>query len=38
MGLGLNSCRAIIESYDGTIEISSDGPGKGALTTIQFKI
>jgi len=37
-GLGLNSCRAIIESYDGTIEIHSEGPGKGALTTIQFKI
>ncbi len=37
-GLGLNSCRAIIESYDGTIDITSEGPGKGALTTIQFKI
>jgi signal transduction histidine kinase len=37
-GLGLNSCRAIIESYDGTIDITSDGPEKGALTTIKFKI
>jgi signal transduction histidine kinase len=37
-GLGLSSCRSIIESYDGTINISSEGPGKGALTTIQFKV
>jgi signal transduction histidine kinase len=37
-GLGLNSCRAIIESFEGTIDITSDGPGKGALTTITFKI
>jgi signal transduction histidine kinase len=37
-GLGLNSCRSIIESYDGNMEISSEGPGKGALTTLQFKI
>lgn len=37
-GLGLNSCRAIIESFDGAIDITSDGPGKGALTTISFKI
>jgi signal transduction histidine kinase len=37
-GIGLNSCRAIIESFDGTIDISSEGPGKGALTRITFKI
>jgi signal transduction histidine kinase len=37
-GLGLNSCRTIVESCDGTIDITSDGPGKGALTTITFKI
>jgi signal transduction histidine kinase len=37
-GLGLNNCRTIIESHAGTIVISSEGPGKGALTTIQFKI
>ncbi len=35
-GLGLNSCRAIIESFGGDIDITSDGPGKGALTTIHF--
>lgn len=37
-GIGLDSCRAIIESHGGTINISSDGFGKGALTTIEFKI
>jgi signal transduction histidine kinase len=37
-GLGLNSCRTIIEGHDGTITIASEGFGKGALTTINFKI
>lgn len=37
-GIGLNSCRAIIESHEGKINISSEGFGKGALTTIQFTI
>jgi signal transduction histidine kinase len=37
-GLGLNNCRVIIESFQGTFDISSEGPGKGALTTIGFKI
>jgi signal transduction histidine kinase len=37
-GLGLNNCRIIIESHEGTIGITSDGFGKGALTTIEFKI
>jgi len=36
-GLGLDHCRAILERHGGTIDISSDGPGKGALTTIKFK-
>jgi len=36
-GLGLNNCRAIIESHAGTIDITSEGPGKGALTTIKLK-
>ena len=34
----LNNCRAIVESHEGTIDITSDGPGKGTLTTIGFKI
>ena len=35
-GLGLYNCKTIIESHSGTINITSDGPGKGALTTIKF--
>jgi signal transduction histidine kinase len=35
-GLGLYNCRAIIESHNGTIDISSEGPEKGALTRISF--
>jgi len=37
-GLGLDNCRSIIESHDGTINITSEGFGKGALATIEFKI
>jgi signal transduction histidine kinase len=37
-GLGLNNCKTIIESHEGTIEITSDGFGKGALTILEFKI
>jgi signal transduction histidine kinase len=37
-GLGLNNCRIIIESHAATIAIASEGPGKGSLTTIKFKI
>jgi signal transduction histidine kinase len=37
-GLGLSSCKTIIESHDGTINMTSEGFGKGALTTIEFKI
>jgi len=37
-GLGLNNCKAIVENHSGTISITSEGPGKGALTTIKLKI
>jgi signal transduction histidine kinase len=37
-GLGLYSCRAIMESHEGTIQVKSTGQGKGAVTTLQFKI
>ncbi|MBK5272749.1 MAG: HAMP domain-containing histidine kinase [Bacteroidia bacterium] len=37
-GLGLDNCRSIIESHDGSINITSEGFGKGALATIEFKI
>jgi len=36
-GLGLNNCRAIIESHAGTIGITSKGIGNGACTIVKFK-
>jgi two-component system sensor histidine kinase/response regulator len=37
-GIGLYNCRTIVESHQGTINISSEGPGRGALTTIRFAV
>ncbi len=37
-GLGLNNCRAIIESHGGAIDIASEGFGKGSVATIKLKI
>jgi PAS domain S-box-containing protein len=37
-GLGLYNCRSIVESHSGTFDITSEGPGKGAVTTIKFKV
>jgi signal transduction histidine kinase len=37
-GIGLANCKAIMESHDGTIDITSEGFGKGAHTVIKFKI
>jgi nitrogen fixation/metabolism regulation signal transduction histidine kinase len=37
-GLGLYNCRSIVESHAGTFDISSDGPGLGAVTTIKFAL
>ena len=37
-GLGLINCRTILEAHEGSIDIDSDGFGKGAATTIKFKI
>jgi signal transduction histidine kinase len=37
-GLGLEHCRAILESHGSSIQITSEGPGKGAITTIKLKI
>lgn len=37
-GLGLDHCRAILESHQACIDITSEGPGKGALTTIKFNL
>jgi PAS domain S-box-containing protein len=35
-GLGLYNCRSIIESHVGSLEITSEGPGLGATSTIIF--
>jgi signal transduction histidine kinase len=37
-GLGLSSCKAIVESHDGTIDMTSEGEGKGSVTIIKLKI
>lgn len=37
-GLGLDHCRAILQSHGSSIQITSEGPGMGALTTIKLKI
>jgi PAS domain S-box-containing protein len=37
-GIGLYNCRTIMESHEGSLEISSEGQGKGALATIGFKM
>lgn len=37
-GLGLASCRSIVEKHAGTFNIVSPGPGRGALVTITFNV
>lgn len=37
-GLGLYNCRSIVESHSGTFDITSEGVGRGAITTIKFDI
>ena len=37
-GLGLYNCRSIVESHTGSFDISSDGIGLGAITTIKFAL
>jgi PAS domain S-box-containing protein len=36
-GMGLYGCRAILETHEATINVTSEGEGKGAKTTICFK-
>ena len=36
-GLGLYNCREIVESHAGSMTITSQGPGKGAIIVIKFK-
>lgn len=37
-GLGLYNCRSIVESHTGSFDISSEGAGLGAVTTIKFAL
>ena len=37
-GLGLDHCKVILEAHGGSIDIKSEGEGKGAITTIKFTI
>lgn len=37
-GLGLYNCREIVEKHEGSIQMTSDGPGKGTVITIQFNL
>ena len=37
-GLGLHNCRTILESHAATMALTSEGPGKGSLSTIAFNI
>ncbi|MGZ3753254.1 MAG: ATP-binding protein, partial [Mucilaginibacter sp.] len=37
-GLGLYNCRSIVESHTGSFDISSEGVGLGAVTTIKFAV
>jgi signal transduction histidine kinase len=37
-GVGLYNCRTIIESHGGTINLTSEGPGKGASAVISFPV
>ena len=37
-GVGLSQCRAIVTSHGGTIELHSDGPGRGSRAMIELPI
>jgi signal transduction histidine kinase len=37
-GMGLYNCKAILESHDGTIAITSSGNGRGTIATIGLKL
>ena len=37
-GMALYNCRSIVDSHAGTIALTSEGQGMGALTTITFKV
>ena len=38
MGLGLNIVKQIVDTLGGSIDVDSDGPGKGSIFRVQIKI
>lgn len=37
-GLGLDNCKKIIEAHNGELNIASEGPGKGAVSSVLFHL
>jgi len=37
-GLGLDNCKKIIEAHNGELNITSEGPGKGAVSSVLFHL
>lgn len=37
-GLGLEHCKTILEAHAASIDIASEGPGRGSVTTINFTV
>ena len=38
IGLGLNIVKQIVDSYEGSIEVISEGPGRGSTFRVQIKL
>jgi signal transduction histidine kinase len=38
LGLGLYACHGIVVAHDGTIFVTSDGPGKGTVVTVELPL
>ncbi len=38
LGLGLYACHGIVVAHGGTIVVTSDGPGKGTVVTVELPL